>query len=169
MNFIVLPISCATNFYYLRIIQLRKYMDNKDIRWVQRFSNYRNALTKLSQAIDIITNQNMDNDIDDLLKEGLIQRFEYTHELAWKVMKDYAEYQGYTEVRGSRDAFRHALQMGIIDSAEWMDSIEDRNLTSHNYDEVVAEEVYEAIVEKYYPLFVKFEQAMLPYSGLTLF
>ena len=64
-------------------------------------------------------------DIDDLLKEGVIQRFEYTHELAWKVMKDYAEYQGYTDLRGSRDSFRIALQMGLIEDDEWMDSIED--------------------------------------------
>lgn len=85
-------------------------------------------------------------------------------------MKDYAEYQGYTEVRGSRDAFRQALQMGIIDDAGWMESIEDRNLTSHNYDEEVAEEVYQAIVHKYYPLFLRFEQVMSPLTGeLPLF
>lgn len=138
-------------------------MENeKDIRWIQRFANYRKALLKLSQAVNIVSDRNdRDDDVDDLMKEGLIQRFEYTHELAWKVMKDYAEYQGYTDVRGSRDAFRQALQMGIIDSGVWMESIEDRNLTSHNYDENVAEEVYEAIVMRYYPLFVKFEQTML--------
>ncbi len=144
---------------------------NKDIRWIQRFTNYRKALTKLSQAVSIVTGQqNAQKDVDNLMKEGLIQRFEYTHELAWKVMKDYAEYQGYTEVRGSRDAFRQALQMGIIDDAGWMESIEDRNLTSHNYDEEVAEEVYQAIVHKYYPLFLRFEQVMSPLTGeLPLF
>ena len=99
--------------------------------------------------------------LDDLLKEGLIQRFEYTHELAWKVMKDFAEYQGYTEIRGSRDAFRIALQMGLIEDSAWMDSIADRNLTSHNYDEDVAEEVYQSVVEKYHPLFLDFEKNML--------
>ena len=146
-------------------------VQNKDIRWIQRFTNYRKALAKLSQAVAIIAGQHDGRaDVDDLMKEGLIQRFEYTHELAWKVMKDYAEYQGYTEVRGSRDAFRQALQMGIIDDAGWMDSIEDRNLTSHNYDEEVVEEVYQAIVHKYYPLFVRFEQTMSPLAGeLTLF
>lgn len=147
-------------------------MDNKDIRWIQRFANYRKALAKLSNAVNIISDQvDWAEDVDDLLKEGLIQRFEYTHELAWKVMKDYAEYQGYTDVRGSRDAFRQALQMGIIDNAGWMSSIEDRNLTSHNYDEEVAEEVYDAIVNKYYPLFVQFERKMLPLTGIdpTLF
>lgn len=144
---------------------------NKDIRWVQRFVNYRKALAKLSQAVSIISGpQDGRTDVDNLMKEGLIQRFEYTHELAWKVMKDYAEYQGYTEVRGSRDAFRQALQMGLIDDAGWMESIEDRNLTSHNYDEEVAEEIYQAIVHKYYPLFVRFEQVMSSLSGeLSLF
>ena len=48
-----------------------------------------------------------------------IQRFEYTHELAWKVMKDYAEYQGYTDIRSSRDAIRKALEMGLIDDKQW--------------------------------------------------
>lgn len=147
-------------------------MDDKDIRWIQRFANYRKALFKLSQAVSIVSDWLYnDGDVDDLLKEGLIQRFEYTHELAWKVMKDYAEYQGFTEIRGSRDAFRQALQMGIIDSPNWMNSIADRNLTSHNYDEDVAEEIYETIVNVYYPLFVKFEQTMLPLSNTeqTLF
>ena len=144
---------------------------SKDIRWIQRFTNYRNALIKLSQAVSIVAGQqNAQADVDSLMKEGLIQRFEYTHELAWKVMKDYAEYQGYTEVRGLRDAFRQALQMGIIDDAGWMESIEDRNLTSHNYDEEVTEEVYQAIVHKYYPLFLRFEHVMSPLAGeLSLF
>lgn len=139
-------------------------MDNtaKDIRWIQRFNNYRRALAKLSTAVNTMTSESdFSSDIDELLKEGLIQRFEYTHELAWKVMKDYAEYQGYTEIRGSRDAFRKGLMMDIIDSPDWMDSIEDRNLTSHNYDEDTANEIYEEIISKYYPLFVKFEQKML--------
>lgn len=70
-------------------------MDNtaKDIRWIQRFNNYRRALAKLSTAVKTMTSESdFSSDIDELLKEGLIRRFEYTHELAWKVMKDYAEY-----------------------------------------------------------------------------
>lgn len=146
--------------------------EEKDIRWIQRFENYRRALYRLKQAVKIVSeNMEEDDDIDDLLKEGLIQRFEYTHELAWKVMKDYAEYQGYTDIRGSRDAFRKAFEMGIITDKRWMDSVEDRNLTSHNYDDETAEEIYEAIVNIYYPLFLTLEKTMLPLSGLepTLF
>ena len=82
-----------------------------EIRWVQRFSNYRKALTRLSQAVNIVAvHLSGESALDELLKEGLIQRFEYTHELSWKVMKDYAEYQGYTEIRGSRDALRKAFE-----------------------------------------------------------
>lgn len=147
---------------------MEKQSDNKaDVRWLQRFNNYRKALRKLGQAVDIVS-EKMDwgEEVDDLLQEGLIQRFEYTHELAWKVMKDYAEYQGYTDVKGSRDAFRKGLEMGIIDSGAWMESIEDRNQTSHNYDDETANEIYEAVVEEYYPLFKKFEKEMLKLSGL---
>jgi nucleotidyltransferase substrate binding protein (TIGR01987 family) len=147
-------------------------MEEKDIRWVQRFSNYRKALVKFNQAVDIVSDQmDWDDEVDDLLEEGLIQRFEYTHELAWKVMKDYAEYQGHTDIQGSRDAFRKALQMGIIDDERWMDSIKDRNLTSHNYDDETAQAVLKAIIEVYTPLLNAFEQKMLPLSGLepTLF
>lgn len=144
----------------------------KDIRWIQRFENYRKALFRLKQAVNIVSEKiGEDEETDDLLKEGLIQRFEYTHELVWKVMKDYAEYQGYTEIRGSRDAFRKAFEIGLISDKRWMESIEDRNLTSHNYDDETAEEIYESIVNVYYPLFLDFEKKMLSLSELnpTLF
>ena len=142
-------------------------MENTDIRWVQRYSNFRKALAKMSEAIDIVAEKyDWQDSIDELLKEGLIQRFEYTHELAWKVMKDYAEYQGYTDIQGSRDAFRKSLEMGIIDDARWMDSIRDRNLTSHNYDDQTAQSILCAIINVYAPLFNAFEGKMLPLSGL---
>jgi len=136
--------------------------ENKDIRWMQRFDNYRKALRLLGQAVEIVSQRvNEDEAVEDLLKEGLIQRFEYTHELAWKVMKDYAEYQGYTDIRGSRDAFRKAFEMEIITDKRWMESIADRNLTSYNYDDETAEAIYEAVVNVYYPLFVQLESTML--------
>ena len=82
----------------------------EDIRWQQRFSNYQKALMRLSEAVDVLNSQDIVNVLElTLLKEGLIQRFEYTHELAWKVMKDYLEYQGYVDIRGSRDAIRKSL------------------------------------------------------------
>lgn len=140
------------------------------IRWQQRFNNYRKALVKLTQAVELLSGQfDREEAVDELLQEGLIQRFEYTHELAWKVMKDYAEYQGYTDVRGSRDAIRKALEMGLVDDRRWMETIEDRNLTVHNYDNEIASEIYENIMGTYYSLFVAFAQKMQSLVEPTLF
>ena len=145
-------------------------MVQQTIRWQQRFNNYRKALVKLAQAVELLSGQvNREEAVDELLQEGLIQRFEYTHELAWKVMKDYAEYQGYTDVRGSRDAIRKALEMGLVDDRRWMETIEDRNLTVHNYDNEIASEIYAHIMQVYYPLFMSFEQKMQSLVEPTLF
>lgn len=135
--------------------------NNQDIRWIQRLNNYDKALTRLLDAAKIVSTESSNKDgVDELLKEGLIQRFEYTHELAWKVMKDYEEYQGYTDIQGSRDAIRKALQMGIIDDAIWMNTISSRNLTSHCYDENNFNSVFNQIVNLYIPIFVKFRENM---------
>lgn len=144
----------------------------QDIRWEQRYSNYVKALKKLTQAIEYI-NQNVlgkeetldENDLNDVLdemiKEGLIQRFEYTHELAWNVMKDYAKYQGNFEVGGSRDATREAFQLNLVsDGKIWMDMIGSRNKTSHTYDEDIADEIYHRILNDYYPAFLEFQKNM---------
>ena len=136
-------------------------MEEKDVRWIQRFSNYRKALILLGKAVNIVSAvSNSSSDQNDLLAEGLIQRYEYTHELAWKVMKDYEEYQGITDIMGSRDAIRVALRAGILDDDRWMDTISDRNLTSHNYDDETAKHIVNNIINVYYPLFVKFETTM---------
>ena len=137
-------------------------MEQQNIRCLQRFSNFKNALTKLRQAVEIIAEKpDLGENFDELIEEGLIQRFEYTHELAWKVMKDYAEYQGYTDIRGSRDAIRKALEINIIDDGRWMETIKDRNLSSHDYDSGTAARIFENIVKIYFPLFCRFESMMI--------
>ncbi|MDE6258780.1 MAG: nucleotidyltransferase substrate binding protein [Muribaculaceae bacterium] len=132
----------------------------QDIRWLQRLENYSKALRKLEEAVEIV-NQNFDSPNIDLLKEGLIQRFEFTHELAWKVMKDYLEYQGYSDIKGSRDAFRKSLAVGIIESPLWIDSIQTRNITSHTYDEEISNTVIEKVISVYFPLMTQFESTMI--------
>src|SRR5690606_14102383 len=136
-----------------------------DIRWEQRFSNFIKAIDKLQQSVNYI-NENIEDDneddfdsiLDEMIKEGLIQRFEYTHELAWNVMKDYAEYQGNSLIGGSRDAVREALQLQIISDGEiWMDMIKSRNKTSHTYNEETANEIYVKILNEYYPAFRNFK------------
>jgi len=138
----------------------------QDIRWEQRLSNYRKALTKLSQSVEYIQKMNhinseLDVVLDEMIKEGLIQRFEYTHELAWNLMKDYASFQGNSTIGGSRDATREAFQLQIIENGKvWMDMIGSRNKTSHTYNEDTAEEIYTKILRDYYPAFLAFLQKM---------
>jgi nucleotidyltransferase substrate binding protein (TIGR01987 family) len=138
----------------------------QDIRWEQRLSNYRKAVTKLSQSVEYIQKMNQINSeldivLDEMIKEGLIQRFEYTHELAWNLMKDYASFQGNSTIGGSRDATREAFQLQIIENGKiWMDMIGSRNKTSHTYNEDTAKEIYTKILSDYFPAFVAFLQKM---------
>lgn len=83
--------------------------------------------------------------------------------------KDYAEYQGYTDVRASRDAIRKAFEMNLIDDRRWMETIEDRNLTVHNCDNEIATEIYENILHVYCPLFVALGKKMQSLVKSSLF
>ncbi len=128
-----------------------------DIRWQQRFFNFRKALKQLERAI-IIQNE---RELSELEKQGLIQAFEFTHELAWNVMKDFFEFQGNTAISGSRDATREAFNKGLIENGEaWMDMIKSRNKSSHTYNEEVAEEIVYQIIDAYYPSFREFYKEM---------
>lgn len=132
-------------------------MKKPDIRWEQRFSNYKKALDKLKEAV---ANSRI-RDLTDLEKEGLIQRFEYTHELAWNVMKDYFDFQGVNNITGSRDAIREAFDKGLIDDGKtWMDMIISRNKTSHTYNEETAEKIVEDVISRYTACFLDFEKKM---------
>lgn len=140
----------------------------RDIRWEQRFANYKKALNKLSEAVNYIQlhlqkddERKLDDVQDEMIKEGLIQRFEYTHELAWNLMKDYASYQGNSAIGGSRDATREAFQLQLIEDGKvWMDMIGSRNKTSHTYNEETANEIYFKILEEYYPAFLALDGIM---------
>jgi len=141
--------------------------EQQDIRWEQRFSSYQKALRKFIKAVNVVADTismeegSTNESITELLKEGLIQRFEYTHQLAWNVMKDYAEYQGNNELSGSRDATREAFKMGLISDAEgWMDMIKSRNETSHIYNEDTANSIIGKIINRYHALYVDFNQHM---------
>ena len=117
---------------------------NKDIRWEQRFANYRKALARLQKFID-------KGELSELEEQGLIMAFEYTYELAWNTIKDFLEYKGQTDIYGSRDAIRKAFELGLIDDGEnWMDMLKSRNRTSHTYNEETAREICRAVVEVYY-------------------
>ncbi len=120
-------------------------MENQDIRWKQRFEHYSNALKLLNIAVAMDFEK-----MDDLQKEGFVQRFEFTHELSWKLMKDYLNYQGNFEINGSRDAIREAFKVGLIQDGEvWMEMIKSRNLSSHTYEEATLRQILKNVSEKY--------------------
>lgn len=133
-------------------------MEEQDIRWIQRFQNYKKALAQLQEAVQITNVRELTN----LESQGLIKAFEFTHELAWNVMKDYFEdQQGKTSIRGSKDAVRLAFKMELISDGEgWMDMIKSRNKTSHTYNEETAEEIVEKVLNKYANLFSDFANMM---------
>ncbi len=131
---------------------------SEDVRWKQRFSNYRKALRELKEAVEL----SQTRELSKLEKQGVIQGFECTHELAWNCLKDYLEHQGPADVKGSRDATREAFKRGLIaDGHVWMDMIRGRNLTSHTYNNKSAEALHEAIVNRYFPQFVVLESEFL--------
>lgn len=126
-----------------------------DIRWKQRFDNFLRALQTLTEAIEI----NRQRALTRLEQQGLIQGFEFTHELAWNVLKDYLEEQGYVDLIGSKNATRTAFKNGLIrDGEAWMDMIRARNLSSHTYNIEVAEKIAEDILTRFYPAFVALAQ-----------
>jgi len=122
-----------------------------DIRWQQRFSNFIKALTLLIDAAELARQR----PLSKLEKQGVIQVFEFTHELAWNVLKDFLYDQGDFSLKGSKDATRAAFKAGLIEDGEgWMAMIGSRNLSSHTYDEQTAESLVVAIFADYLPLFV---------------
>lgn len=133
----------------------------EDIRWQQRFSNYCKALNQLEKAVQLASTR----ELSDLEKQGLVQAFEFTYELAWNVIKDYFEYQGETQVAGSRDAFRLAFRRNLITDGEtWMKMVKDRSLTSHTYNETTAQNVVADILNLYTDQFIALRTT---FEGLT--
>lgn len=130
-----------------------------DIRWVQRFSNYVRAMQTLRAAVDLAEQRSL----SELEKQGVIQGFEFTHELAWNVLKDYLEEQGFVGIIGSRNATREAFSNGLIEDGQaWMDMIKARNLTSHTYNPDVADSIVADIRSRFFPAFAAMEQRFKP-------
>ncbi|RLD79243.1 MAG: nucleotidyltransferase [Bacteroidetes bacterium] len=122
----------------------------KDIRWIQRFDNYKKAHENLSDAVKL----SKQRELSKLEKQGVIQAFEIVYELSWNTIKDFYQLQGETSIQGSRDAFKLAFNRSLINSGEiFMKMIKSRQLTSHTYDQETADNIYFDIVNKYYDAF----------------
>ena len=132
----------------------------QDIRWIQRFDNFTKALAQLNLGVELLKVRPL-----SLLEEqGVIQAFEYTHELAWNVLKDYlTEYGGLIGLIGSRDTTREAFKRDLIGNGElWMEMIKSRNLSSHTYNEATAKKLIVDILV----YFVEFQQLQTKFASI---
>lgn len=121
-------------------------MSNEDIRWKQRFANYSKAMNHLENALQI-------PNPDIVQKAGIIQFFEMSFELAWNMVKDYLEGQGFVDIKSPRSALKKAFEINILENGhDWMDLLQDRNLTAHTYDEQKATDMEQLIDNKYFPI-----------------
>ncbi|MDZ4713355.1 MAG: nucleotidyltransferase substrate binding protein [bacterium] len=131
---------------------------NEDIRWEQRFINYKKALSKLSEVAE---DKNFLSTLSNLEREGLIQRFEYTFELAWKTLQDFLRSKGYTEIAGPNPVIEQAFADGYITNGEnWRKMKKSRELSSHTYNEEIANEIAEGVIEIYYNLLKDLEERL---------
>lgn len=126
-------------------------MEIQDIRWKQRFQNFEKVFLRLQEAVH-------KQELNELERNGLIQRFELTIDLAWKVLKDYLEEKGFAFKPSPKDTCRLAQESGYIDYAqELIDGIDIRNDLSHDYsgekfeksEQRVRTEVFPALAELY--------------------
>ncbi len=130
----------------------------EDIRWKQRFQNYKKALDRLIDAVTVLKTR----ELSYLEKQGFVQAFEFTFDLSWKVLKDFLLFQGNCEqLYGSRDSIKKAYSLGLISSGDiWLEMIKSRNLTSHIYDEKVIDEIIELVFSQYVDKFIELRERL---------
>lgn len=130
-------------------------MPNQDIRWIQRFNNYRRALARLTDAVQ----QYEDEGLNELEQQGLIQGFEFTFDLAWKSLQDFLRQEGFDDVNSNPNAvITKSLEEGYIKNEEgWKNLKKSRDLASHTYNEETAIDIIENIIELYHSLFIQLE------------
>ena len=132
-------------------------MKNQDIRWIQRFNSFSKAFMQLENAVAL----SKERPLSKLEEQGMIQAFEYTHELAWKTLKDFLEDKGTNSLYGSKDVTRAAFKLGLIENGDvWMDMIKSRNQTSHTYNEENAVEIVTDIINNYFRSFILLHQKL---------
>ena len=125
-----------------------------DVRWLQRLDNLEKALGNLEVALAI-------EDADMVQRAGMVQFFEICFELSWNVLKDYLEEQGFVDINSPRASIKKAFEIGLVaDGTTWLKGLEDRNLTSHIYNETIARHVEDLIRTTYTPLIRVLVQTM---------
>lgn len=136
-------------------------LDEQDVRWKQRLVNYALAFSRLDEAVQLAGQR----PLSPLEQQGLIQAFDFTHELAWNLMKDYFYNSA---ISGSRDATREAFARGLVSDGEgWMAMIRSRNQTSQTYSQALAESIVAQIITSYFALFRDFLAEMQQRAALS--
>lgn len=121
-------------------------------RLSQKKEDFLNAVDRLQEALE--------QEANELVIDGTLHRFEFTFELAWKLIKSYLEYMGITEITGSpRETIQNGFKQGIIENGEeWVNMMLSRNSLSHVYDEKSSREIYDKIKSNYINLFINLKQ-----------
>lgn len=115
----------------------------------EKYNKLVQAVDRLREAIDDYQRTPLDS-----IRDGAIQRFEFCTELVWKTLREYLIDQGYTDINSPKSVMRQAYADGLVDNEQaWIDLLNDRNLTSHIYDEATAARIYDLIVSRYCPMF----------------
>jgi len=128
-----------------------------DIRWIYRFNSYKKALAVLERSIAAA----QERDLNEMEEQGLIKGFEFTFELSWNLLKDYLESKGFKDFHGSKDTFRLAFQEGLISDSElWMEMIDNRDRSSHTYEESIAKQIISLVLSTYYTKFKELSEKM---------
>lgn len=129
-------------------------MNDKDIRWVQRFQNFNKAFSQLELFL-------AQSELNRLEEQGLIKAFEYTFELAWKTLQDLLQHKGYLDIAGPKPVIQQSFQDGYIaDGQGWLRMQKSRNLTSHTYNEETADEIVSDIQKDYYQYFKSLKERL---------
>jgi len=129
-------------------------MNSKEIRWKQRLTNYSEALNTVLEL------RPKYKTLSPLEQDGLLQRFEYTFELAWKVMQDYLLETGYKGLKGPRNVIKQMGQDDLLNPFVWEEIMQTRNRLSHIYDEEVSRDLFESIINNFIPALEEFEKKM---------
>lgn len=115
-------------------------------RWSERVKDLGNAVSRLEEAIEDSKKYKIES-----LKDGVIQRFEFSVELSWKTLKNYLENEGVINITTPKQSIREAFAKEILKAPEiWIEILNDRNLTSRIYDSSISDKIYENIVKKYF-------------------
>jgi nucleotidyltransferase substrate binding protein (TIGR01987 family) len=140
-------------------------MAGLDVRWRQRLQNYSRALSLLRSALE-----NGPDALNDLEKEGAVQRFEYTVELAWKCLKDYLEFSGVQLVSVTpKSVIKAAFAAQFVSDGQlWIDMLDHRNVLSHKYDQSLLGPGLAEIQRRYLPALEALQQYLQGHSAVTL-